>query len=76
MAATMVVQSLRTLWTRPSLPTDFSARIARTRYTFKKKQTSPLRQIRGAVHYVEKLTADLIARAESLMSGWTAGRHD
>jgi methylmalonyl-CoA mutase len=53
-----------------ALPTDFSARIARNTQLHLQKETDITFTADpwGGSYYVEKLTADLIARAESLMS--------
>ena len=73
MAATMGgTQSLHTnsLDEAIALPTDFSARIARNTQLHLQKETDITFTADpwGGSYYVEKLTADLIARAESLMS--------
>ncbi len=73
MAATMGgTQSLHTnsLDEAIALPTDFSARIARNTQLHLQKETDITFTADpwGGSYYVEKLTADLIERAESLMS--------
>jgi methylmalonyl-CoA mutase len=73
MAATMGgTQSLHTnsLDEAIALPTDFSARIARNTQLHLQKETDITFTADpwGGSFYIEKLTADLIARAESLMS--------
>ena len=73
MAATMGgTQSLHTnsLDEAIALPTDFSARIARNTQLHLQKETDITFTADpwGGSYYIEKLTADLIARAESLMS--------
>ena len=73
MAATMGgTQSLHTnsLDEAIALPTDFSARIARNTQLHLQKETDITFTADpwGGSYYVEKLTADLITRAESLMS--------
>ena len=73
MAATMGgTQSLHTnsLDEAIALPTDFSARIARNTQLHLQKETDITFTADpwGGSYYVEKLTADLIARAETLMS--------
>jgi methylmalonyl-CoA mutase len=73
MAATMGgTQSLHTnsLDEAIALPTDFSARIARNTQLHLQKETDITFTADpwGGSYYVEKLTADLIDRAESLMS--------
>ena len=73
MAATMGgTQSLHTnsLDEAIALPTDFSARIARNTQLHLQKETDITFTADpwGGSYYVEKLTADLIGRAESLMS--------
>ena len=73
MAATMGgTQSLHTnsLDEAIALPTDFSARIARNTQLHLQKETDITYTADpwGGSYYVEKLTADLITRAESLMS--------
>ncbi len=73
MAATMGgTQSLHTnsLDEAIALPTDFSARIARNTQLHLQKETDITFTADpwGGSFYVEKLTADLIERAESLMS--------
>ena len=73
MAATMGgTQSLHTnsLDEAIALPTDFSARIARNTQLHLQKETDITFTADpwGGSYYVEKLTADLIERAETLMS--------
>ena len=73
MAATMGgTQSLHTnsLDEAIALPTDFSARIARNTQLHLQKETDITFTADpwGGSYYIEKLAADLIARAESLMS--------
>ena len=73
MAATMGgTQSLHTnsLDEAIALPTDFSARIARNTQLHLQKETDITFTADpwGGSYYVEKLTADLIERAESLMN--------
>lgn len=73
MAATMGgTQSLHTnsLDEAIALPTDFSARIARNTQLHLQKETDITFTADpwGGSYYIEKLTADLIERAESLMS--------
>ena len=73
MAATMGgTQSLHTnsLDEAIALPTDFSARIARNTQLHLQKETDITFTADpwGGSYYIEKLTADLIARAETLMS--------